>query len=136
MDVGRWKQSHNKESCNSLLNITLESLNENVKQFWQINSYVTVPESQHIPLKKVRTTRKTTKFVNRHFQVGVLWKDDFSILQNNHELAIQRFKFLEKRFSKNPEFFNMYKSQINDYTSSGQVKLLSTEEKKQRKFYH
>ena len=79
--------------------------------------------------KKFRITQKTTKFVNGHFQVGLLWKNDFPILQNNRELAIQRFKSLEKRFSKNPEFFNMYKSQINDYITSGQAKLLSPEEK-------
>ena len=29
----------NSISCNSLLNTTLESLNQNVKQFWQIDSY-------------------------------------------------------------------------------------------------
>ena len=55
-------------------------------------------------------------------------KDDFPILQNNRELAIQRFKSLEKHFSKNPEFLNMYKGQVNDYIT-GQTKLLSPEEK-------
>ena len=39
-----------------------------------------------------------------HRQVDLLWKDDFPILQDNRELAIQRFKFLQKQFSKNPEF--------------------------------
>ena len=39
----------NSISCNSLLNTTLESLNQNVKQFWQIDSYGTVPESELIP---------------------------------------------------------------------------------------
>ena len=122
----------NSISCNSLLNTTLESLNQNVKQFWQIDSYGTVPESQLISSNEKRSLElleKTTKFVNGHFQVGLLWKNDFPILQNNRELAIQRFKSLEKRFSKNPEFFNMYKSQINDYITSGQAKLLSPEEK-------
>ena len=50
-------------------------------------------------------------------------------MQNNHELPIQHFKSIEKRFSKIPEFFNIYKSQINDYITSGQAKLLSPEEK-------
>ena len=103
-----------------------------MKQFWQIDFYGAVPESQLIfPNEKrsLELLEKTTKFVNGHFQVGLLWKNDFPILQNNRELAIQRFKSLEKRFSKNPEFFNMYKSQINDYITSGQTKLLSPGEK-------
>ena len=79
--------------------------------------------------RSLELLERTTKFVNRHFQVGLLWKDDFSILQNNHELAIQRFESLEKRFSKDPEFFNMYRTQISDYITSGQAKLLSPEEK-------
>ena len=79
--------------------------------------------------RSLKLLEKTTKFVNGHFQVGLLWKNDFPILQNNRELAIKCYKSLEKRFSKNPEFFNMYKSQINDYIISGQAKLLSLEEK-------
>ena len=74
-------------------------------------------------------SKKTTKFVNGHYQVGLLWKNNFSILENNRELAIQRFKSLKNRFSKNPKFFSMCKSQINDYITSGQAKLLSLEEK-------
>ena len=110
-----------------------------MKQFWQIDSYGTVPESQLISSNEKRSLElleKTTKFVNGHFQVGLLWKNDFPILQNNRERAIQRFKSLEIRFSKNPEFFNMYKSQIDDYITSGQAKLLSAEEKNQNKFHH
>ena len=67
------------------------------------------------------------KFVTGYFQVGLLWKDDFPILQNNCKLVIQLFISFEKLFLKSPEFFNMYKSQINDYPTSGQDKLLSSE---------
>ena len=37
--------SKNSISCNPLLNTTLESLDENVKQSWQIDFYETAPES-------------------------------------------------------------------------------------------
>ena len=84
--------------------------------------------------RSLELLEKTTKIVNGHFQVGLLWKNDFPILQNNPELAIQRFKSLEKRFSNNPEIFNMYNSQINDYITSGQANLLSPEEKNSTSF--
>ena len=97
-----------------------------------MKSYGTTPESQLISPKEKRSLElleKKPEVVNGHFQVGLLWNNDFPILQNNRDLAIQRLKSLENWFSKNPEFFNMYKSQINDYITSGQAKLLSPEEK-------
>ena len=77
----------------------------------------------------MKVLEKTTKFVNRHFQVGLSWKNDFPILQRNCEHAIQRFKYLKTWFLKNPEFFNMCRTQIGDYIISGQAKLLSLEKK-------
>ena len=44
--------SNNSISCNSLLNTTLESINENVKQFWQIGSYGTYPNPSLSPQTK------------------------------------------------------------------------------------
>ena len=90
--------TNNSIGCNSLLNNTLESLNENLKQFWQIGSYSTIPESQLISPNKKRSLellKKTTNFVDRHFQVDLLWKDDFPILQKNHKLAIYTSNLLK-----------------------------------------
>ena len=45
--------TNNSVSCNSLFNTTFENLNEHVKQFWQIDYYVTVLKSKLIsPTKK------------------------------------------------------------------------------------
>ena len=96
MLVGRSKViTKNSISCISLLNTTLESLNENVKQFWQIDCYETEPESQLISLNEKSSLEligKITKFVNGQFQVSLLWTDNFPILRNNRKLAIQLFK--------------------------------------------
>ena len=56
-------------------------------------------------------------------------KTIFPYCKRTANLLIQRFKSLQKRFLKNPEFFNMYKSQIKDFITSWQAKLLSPEEK-------
>ena len=84
----------NSISCNSLLNTILEFLNQNVKQFCHIGSYGTVPESELISPNEKRSLellKNTTKFVKGHIQVRLLWKNDFPILENNRERAIQRF---------------------------------------------
>ena len=43
-------------------------------------------------------------------------------------MAVKRFKVLENRCSKNLEYFQMYKKQIDDYIKLGHAKLLSKEE--------
>ena len=60
--------------------------------------------SPQTKFRSLELLKKTMKFVNGHFQVGLLWKDEFPILQNNRELAIQRLKSLEQRFSKTQNF--------------------------------
>ena len=50
---GRKLITKNSISCNSLLNTTLYSLNQIVKQIWQIDSYGTVPESHLISPNQV-----------------------------------------------------------------------------------
>ena len=66
MDVGGGSKliTKNSISCNSFLNTTLESLNQNVKQFWQIDSYGTVPESQLISANEKRSLELLEKKQN------------------------------------------------------------------------
>ena len=60
--------------------------------------------SPETKFRSLELLEKTTKFVNGHFQVGLLWKNNFPILQNNRKFAIQRLRSLEKRFSKAQNF--------------------------------
>ena len=43
-------------------------------------------------------------------------------------MAVKHFKVVENQFRKNPEYFQMYKKQIDDYIKLGHGKLLSKEE--------
>ena len=70
----------------------------------------------------------TTKFKNGHFEVGLLWKDEVLRLPNNRDLAVTRFKSLEKKFRKNPDFHELYKTQIKEYLELGHAKQLTREE--------
>ena len=62
------------------------------------------------------------------FEAGLLWKDELRRLPNNRDLAVTRFKSLEKKFRKNPEFHELYKTQIKEYLELGHAKQLTREE--------
>ena len=56
--------------------------------------------------KKFRITQKNNEICQRTFPSWSIMEKRFSHTAK-HELAIQRFKSLEKRILKNLEFFNM-----------------------------
>ena len=94
-------------------------------KMWNSFGKQIIMELHTIPILSPQTKKmflqwleKTKKFVSGDFQVVLLWKDDFPILQCYQKLAIQRSDFIEKRFTKSPEFLNMSRAQINDYTIS------------------
>ena len=60
-------------------------------------------------------------------EVALLWKDEVPRLPNNRELAVTRFISLEKKFRKNPDFHELYKTQIKEYLELGHAKQLTRE---------
>ena len=118
-------------NCNVINSDDIDVLNENIKTFWSIDSYGTNPKSQLLTPDENRALtilENTTTFKNGHFEIRLLWKDDHPIIPHNRDMVVKRFKVLENRFRKNPEFFQMYKKQIDDYIKLGHAKLLSKEE--------
>ena len=115
--------------CNFMTNF--DDLNKNICKFWENESYGTSPKSVLLPpydQRALEILKNTTKFKNGHFEVGHLWKDGLPRLPNNRDLAVTRFKSLEKKFRKNPEFHELYKTQIKEYLELGHAKQLTREE--------
>ena len=57
-----------------------------------------------------------------------MWKKDNIILPYNRELAEKRLYSLEKKFTKNKHFKQLYEQQISDYIEKGYAKKLSENE--------
>ena len=55
-------------------------------------------------------------------------KKESIMLPDNRELSEKRPYSLEKKFTKNPHFKQLYKQQINDYIEKGYAKKLSQNE--------
>ena len=115
--------------CNFMANF--DDLNKNICKFWDIESYGTLPKSALLPpyhQRALEILENTTKFKNGHFEVGLLWRDELPRLPNNRDLAVTRFKSLEKKFRKDPDFHELYKTQIKECLELGRAKQLTREE--------
>ena len=66
--------------------------------------------------------------MNGHFEVRVLKNDEPPRLPDNRHLAVTRFKSSEKKFRKNLDFHEFYKTQIKGYLELGHAKQLTKEE--------
>ena len=112
--------------CNFMTNY--DGLNKNICKIWEIESYETLPKSALLsPFDQwaLEILENTTNFKNSHFKLGLLWKDQLPHFPNNRDLAVTRFKLLEKKFRKNPELYN---TQIKEYLELGHAKQLTREE--------
>ena len=132
---------NNNITCNSLkiynnnihcnLNINTNDLNRNIEKFWEIESYGTLPKSALLTpneQKALKTQEKVTEFENNRFKIGLLWKNESPCLSYNRPIAISSFKNLEKKFKKNPNFYQMFRTQINEYIDLGFAKKLTAME--------
>ena len=94
-------------------------MSNSVESFWSLESYGTCQKDDTL-----ETLENTVQFVDNHYSVGLLWKENKPTLPYNKSLALSRFHSLEKKFKQHPEFTEKYKNTANDYISKGhEVKL-------------
>ena len=114
-----------------------ELLLNTVERFWSLESYGPCQKDNVSVLpfqeqKDLETLENTVQFVDNHYSVRLLWKENKPTLPYNKSLALSRFHSLEKKFKQHPEFAEKYKSTVKDYISKGHAVILSPEEAKDR----
>ena len=124
------RQLVNRSQCNYLFE---GNISRNLEKFWQIDLYRTLPEfyPDNLPPEKKKALHileSTTVIKDNKFEVGLLRKKESIMLPDNRELSEKRPYSLEKKFTKNPHFKQLYEQQINDYIEKGYAKKLSQNE--------
>ena len=69
----------------------------------------------------------TSSKIGNYYTVGLLWKEDKTILPNNHFTAISCFVGLEKRFKRDPLIAEKYKETVNQYIEKGHTTKLAND---------
>ena len=110
-----------------------DNISENLEKFWQIDTYGTLPKFNPdiFPLEQktaLHTLESTTVIKDNEFDVGLLWKKDNIILPYSQDLAEKRLYSLEKKFTKNQNFKELYEQQISEYIEKGYAENLSENE--------
>ena len=104
-----------------------ECLSKTVERFWSLENYGTCQNDDIfliLPLKEQKALEKlenTVQFVDNHYSVGLLWKENEPTLPYKKSLALSRFHSLEKKFKKHPQFAEKDKNIANDNIKKGLI---------------
>ena len=125
--------SDQEKNCNSFSKRSIKTLPNDLKQFWDVDSYVTLPQHHLLSLTpeekhSLNILETTTSLKDGYFKLGLLWQVEHPQLPFSRKLTLKRFEYLEKKFTKNPEFAKIYKQQITEYIALGHARKLSENE--------
>ena len=92
--------SDQEKKCNSFSKRSIETLPNDLKQFWDVASYGTLPQHQPLSLtpeenRSLNILETTTSLKNGHFEVRLLLRQEHIPVPFNGELALKRFESLE-----------------------------------------
>ncbi|KAK3730132.1 hypothetical protein QZH41_004836 [Actinostola sp. cb2023] len=109
-----------------------DTLLQPLQQFWKIEHGIASPDvkaSMSVEDKHALSImNKSVKLVDNHYQIGLPWKQEIPYLPNNRCLAEQRLKSLKKRFLRDEELFDKYKSTVLDYIGKGHARRVPEQE--------
>lgn len=96
-----------------------ELLLNTVKRFWSLESYGTFQKDDVslLPFQGrnvLETLENSVQFVDNHYSLELLWKENKPTLPYNKSVALKRFHSLENKFKQHPEFAEKYNSTVND----------------------
>ena len=133
--MGGSKHNKRKDSCNFLCNNSISTIDQNVQNFWRLESYGTLPKlsSELLPPDEKRSLNileETTVIKDNRVETGLLRRSDVPHLPADRKIAINRLESLEKKFQKNPDFAKLYYDQIEKYIKLGHARQLTKEEAK------
>lgn len=117
----------------SLAVVSNEELDGRLQLFWQMESLgVTYGTSDELTAKNVyalETMKAKTTFKEGHgYTVPLLWKEDEACVTSNLPLATARFRKLEEKFKKQPDFQKAYEVAISAYIDDGDAVLVDPSE--------
>ncbi|XP_028416310.1 uncharacterized protein LOC114540230 [Dendronephthya gigantea] len=128
-----------------------KTLHEQIENFWSIEGYGTRATGHerakdYLPNGSMskederaqKILEETFKLKDGHYETGLLWKDDNTILPDNRKQAEKRLEGLKRRFKREPDLETKYRSVMEDYLDKGYARRLSPDEIREsgpRKWY-
>ncbi|XP_055703910.1 uncharacterized protein LOC129802253 [Phlebotomus papatasi] len=125
--------SSNIVSCNLT---TLESIDESLKRFWEIED---IPESSSTSLDQDKVEKlyssTTTRDQDGRYVVHLPFKSNVDELESNRPSALRQLFFLESRLNKNPILREKYNDIFEEYLEKGFVEVVPYDQLNRKSFY-
>lgn len=117
----------------SFLSVGLQPENQ-IGRFWKIEDYGAAKASDKplsiVDKRALKILEDTTTFIDGHYEVGLLWKNDELQLPNNRTLAERRAEMLRRGLTEvgNEEIAAKYRAVMTEYISKKHARKLTPEE--------
>jgi hypothetical protein len=119
-----------------LNNVSLDkNLDSELEKFWKLEDTGTSTRWEKESFSEedrraVKIIQETTKLVDGHYEVGLLWRDEQPHLPDNRRLAEKRLDLLKRRLLKpeNKELATKYHEVMQGYIDKGYARKLAEEE--------
>lgn len=117
--------SHGQTNPITLCLTTSEPLDNTLKAFWELEE---LPSVHHLSSDDIEAEHfyktTTTRLASGRFMVRLPFRQPSPQLGDSKTFALQRFKTLEQRLSKNPDLRQQYVEFMQDYLSTGHMELI------------
>lgn len=107
----------------SLINVTNQELNDNLKKFWELESLgiqpseeKTVDEDDQLA---IQLFKENLKFTGDCYEVALPIPKGKEVLMNNRESAVKRLQQQEKRMERDPSLKKAYIDTMEEYLREG-----------------
>lgn len=108
-----------------------EKLHLAMKEYFELDSVGITKKDSLLSIDDARALsllRSLTKLENGRYQTGLLWKYDGVRLPDNREIALRRYRCLERRMQNDPKLAEALNQQIASYLAKGYLRQLFPEE--------
>ena len=110
--------THVLKSAVNPVDVTNETLDGNLKTFWELESLGIKPRTLY------ETFQEQISFKNNSYEVHLPWKTPHPSLPDNYELSRKRLENLLKRLRQEPEILKEYDSVIKEQLQRGIVEVV------------
>ena len=97
-----------------------------MKQFWELES-LGIREHDKSTLDKFD---RSIQFVDGRYKVGLLWKDNSTVLPKNQLLCLKHLRGLWRHLRQSPTHLKEYDTLINDQLKDGIIEVIGDSDEK------
>ena len=126
---------NNEIRINYVQTCAVDSLHQKLDRMFRFDfseaKEVSNPSLSRDDQRALDTMEGTLRLVDRHYQLGLPWREADVALPGNRPMAVKRLHQLKRKLDNEPELKDKYCAKINDYISSGQARQIPEDELKQ-----